>query len=205
MSTAVDEATVLAAVQAHASVLAGTHTDPDVVRELEALEQRIAAAVLRKRPERDPNQAFDQTLTVGARLADRVVAVMGSWRFIVVQSAILIVWIVANVAELLWRPWDPYPFILLNLMLSFQAAYSAPVIMMSQNRKAAKDRLEADLDLHTNLRAEALIEELHVSMDELRLRQWSELLSIQQRQTDLLQRAIARLEGVAEATTPTRQ
>lgn len=100
-----------------------------------------------------------------------------------------------NVVELMWKPWDPYPFILLNLLLSFQAAYAAPVIMMSQNRLAAKDRLAAEFDLHTNLRAEALIEELHGSMNELRVGQWRDLLAIQQRQIDLLLRGARSGDG----------
>jgi uncharacterized membrane protein len=170
------------------NLFSGAHTDADVIQTLEQLERRVVAAVERKRPQRDPNQRYDRTLTFGQRLADRVVATMGSWRFIVVQSAVLAVWIGLNVVEAVWKTWDPYPFILLNLLLSFQAAYSAPVIMMSQNRQAARDRLEAELDLHTNLRAEALIEELHGSMDELRTRQWGELLAIQQRQLNLLER-----------------
>jgi uncharacterized membrane protein len=169
-----------------AGLLAGTHTDRDVLQALEQLEQRVAEAVSRKRPERDPNQRYDRSLTFGQRLADGVVATMGSWRFIVVQSVVLVVWIAVNAVELLWTPWDPYPFILLNLVLSFQAAYAAPIIMMSQNRQTAKDRLVAEFDLHTNLRTEALLEELHGSMDELRVAQWRELLAIQQRQIDLL-------------------
>ena|SRR5438477_9359062 len=186
-----------------ARLLEGTHTDRDVVQALTQLEQRVAEAVLRKRPERDPNQRYDQSLTLGQRLADGVVEVMGSWRFIIIQSAILVIWIVVNAVEVLWRPWDPYPFILLNLALSFQAAYAAPIIMMSQNRQAAKDRLVAEFDLHTNLRAEALIEELHGSLDELRVGQWRELLAIQQRQIDLLLEALGHRNGTKTPdTTP---
>jgi uncharacterized membrane protein len=86
------------------------------------------------------NQVLVETLTPGQRVADRLAIVMGSWTFMVVQSIILAAWIALNV--LAWmRHWDPYPFILLNLALSFQAAYAAPIIMMSQNRLAAKDRL----------------------------------------------------------------
>ena len=162
---------------------------------LRALEQRVLAAVARKRQGRDVNRLHDESLTFGQRVADRVAATMGSWRFIILQSVVLAMWIALNVTELLWRPWDPYPFILLNLMLSFQAAYAAPIIMMSQNRQAAKDRLQAELDLQTDLKAETLIEELHGSVEELRLRQWTELLAIQQRQIDLLQGLVQRLES----------
>jgi uncharacterized membrane protein len=175
-----------AAKQARSDLFAGEHSDSDVIRTLAQLETRVAERVLLKRPERDPNARYDRSLTFGARLADTVVSTMGSWRFIIVQSTVLVVWITANVVEFVWRPWDPYPFILLNLALSFQAAYAAPIIMMSQNRQAAKDRLSAELDLHINLRAEALLEELHGSVDELRVRQWNTLIALQQRQIELL-------------------
>ena len=104
-------------------------------------------------------------------------------------------WIELNVTELLWRAWDPHSFILLNLMLSFQAAYAAPFIMMSQNRQAAKDRLQVDLDLQTDLKAEVLIEELHGNVETLLLQLWQELLQIQQKQIDLLRSMVRRLEG----------
>jgi uncharacterized membrane protein len=91
------------------------------------------------------NELHDR-MTVGQKIADKVASTMGSWPFIIVQSSILACWIVLNAAELIFRPWDPYPFILLNLMLSFQAAYAAPFIMMSQNRQAAKDRSRDDLE-----------------------------------------------------------
>src|SRR5262249_14202173 len=118
---------------------------------------------------------------------------VGSWRFIITQSVFLAAWIVVNVYEVIWRPWDPYPFILLNLMLSFQAAYSSPIIMMSQNRQAAKDRLQAELDLQTDVKAEMLIEELHGHVEELRIEKWAELLAIQERQIAMLEKLTERL------------
>ena len=118
---------------------------------------------------------------------------MGSWPFIIVQSILLTLWIGLNVSELVFRAWDPYPFILLNLMLSFQAAYAAPFIMMSQNRQSAKDRLAAELDLQTNLRAEALLEDLHGAMETLRRHQWKDLLDIQQSQIELMQTLLRRV------------
>jgi uncharacterized membrane protein len=127
-----------------------------------------------------------QQITTGERIADRFAAIMGSWRFIIVQSSILVVWVGLNVTG--WvRQWDPYPFILLNLALSFQAAYAAPIIMMSQNRQAAKDRLEAEHDYEVNLKAELEIEDLHAKIDALRQAQWEELLSLQRRQIELLE------------------
>jgi uncharacterized membrane protein len=98
-------------------------------------------------------------LTIGQRVADGVAATMGSWSFIIVQSAILAGWIVLNVIA--WtNHWDPYPFILLNLALSFQAAYAAPFIMISQNRQAERDRRQAEEDYRTNVEAEQRIEDL---------------------------------------------
>jgi uncharacterized membrane protein len=104
---------------------------------------------------------------MGQRIADRVAATMGSWRFIIVQSLILFVWIVLNITAYVQR-WDPYPFILLNLALSFQAAYAAPFIMMSQNRQQDIDRKKAENDYNINVKAELEIELLHQKIDELR-------------------------------------
>jgi uncharacterized membrane protein len=99
------------------------------------------------------NQALAEKQTPGQRIADGFALVMGSWTFIIVQSIILAIWIAVNIIAWI-RHWDPYPFILLNLALSFQAAYAAPIIMMSQNRQAAKDRLMAEQDYLVNTKAE---------------------------------------------------
>jgi uncharacterized membrane protein len=104
-------------------------------------------------PVKNINRIAAGELTSGQRIADRLAAVMGSWSFIIVQSVILTIWICLNVVAYM-EHWDPYPFILLNLALSFQAAYAAPIIMMSQNRQAAKDRLMAEQDYEVNLKAE---------------------------------------------------
>lgn len=106
-------------------------------------------------------------LTIGQRIADWVAATMGSWRFIIIQSVLLLVWIVLNVTAFI-QQWDPYPFILLNLALSFQAAYAAPFIMMSQNRQQDVDRRRAEDDFHVNVKAELEIELLHQKIDQLR-------------------------------------
>ena len=92
---------------------------------------------------------------------------MGSWRFIIIQSGILVIWIVLNVTAYI-QQWDPYPFILLNLALSFQAAYAAPFIMMSQNRQQDIDRKQAENDFQVNVKAELEIELLHQKIDQLR-------------------------------------
>jgi uncharacterized membrane protein len=99
------------------------------------------------------NRSHDDSLTAGERIADRFAEIMGSWAFIITQSLILSGWIALNAIAFL-RHWDPYPFILLNLALSFQAAYAAPIIMMSQNRQADKDRLMAEHDYQINTKAE---------------------------------------------------
>jgi uncharacterized membrane protein len=106
-------------------------------------------------------------LTPGQRIADQVAATMGSWRFIVIQSALLVIWVTLNLTAYV-RHWDPYPFILLNLALSFQAAYAAPFIMMSQNRQQDVDRREAANDYRINVKAELEIELLHEKIDKLR-------------------------------------
>ena len=110
------------------------------------------------------NEVADERLTVGQRVADGVAATMGSWKFIIIQSTVLAVWIILNVTAIINR-WDPYPFILLNLMLSFQAAYAAPFIMMSQNRQAAKDRLMAENDYHCNVKGEVEVRNIMEHLD----------------------------------------
>jgi uncharacterized membrane protein len=120
-------------------------------------------------------------LTLGQRVADAVAATMGSWPFIITQTAILSAWIALNVTAYV-RKWDPYPFILLNLALSFQAAYAAPFIMMSQNRQQDIDRKEAEDDHRINIKAELEIELLHQKIDALRE---TEVLTLTQAVTDL--------------------
>lgn len=99
------------------------------------------------------NEVADERMTTGQRIADRVATGMGSWRFIIIQSVIVVVWIISNV-WLLTHPFDPYPLILLNLVFSTQAAYASPLILMSQNRQAAKDRIMAESDYHCNIKGE---------------------------------------------------
>jgi uncharacterized membrane protein len=111
--------------------------------------------------------AVEGQLTVGQRVADTVAATMGSWNFIIIQSAILLIWIALNLTAYV-KNWDPYPFILLNLALSFQAAYAAPFIMMSQNRQQDIDRLAAENDYKINIKAELEIELLHQKLDNIR-------------------------------------
>ena len=114
-----------------------------------------------------PVSAEPSTLSLGQRIADGVAATMGSWPFIIIQSIMLAIWIVLNVTAYVYR-WDPYPFILLNLALSFQAAYAAPFIMMSQNRQSEIDRKAAENDHQVNIKAELEVEMLHQKIDQLR-------------------------------------
>lgn len=104
-------------------------------------------------PVRDIIATFEEQKTFGHRAADQVVRVMGSWRFVIIQSAILVIWVILNVTAWIQR-WDPYPFILMNLFLSLQAAYTAPMILMSQNREAERDRMVAANDYEINQTAE---------------------------------------------------
>jgi uncharacterized membrane protein len=101
--------------------------------------------------------------SVGQRVADRTAHVLGSWPFIIGQTVLVVFWIALNVAAWVGR-WDPYPFILLNLMFSVQAAYAAPVLMMSQNRQAERDRYQAQADYDTNVKAESEIEDIQVHL-----------------------------------------
>src|SRR5271166_78921 len=120
---------------------------------IEKWERQRIRHVHRHKPVININQIDAEKLTRGQLIADQLAAVMGSWSFIIVQSVMLAIWICLNVAAYI-NHWDPYPFILLNLALSFQAAYAAPIIMMSQNRQAAKDRLDAENDYQINVKAE---------------------------------------------------
>lgn len=132
------------------------------------------------------NEEFDRNVTFGEHIADRVAEFGGSWGFIIFFTVVLVVWIAVN-GFMLTRPFDPAPFIGLNLILSCLAALQAPVIMMSQNRQDAKDRLRADHDFQTNLKAELEIRHLNAKMDLLLTHQWQRLLEIQRIQMELMQ------------------
>ena len=132
------------------------------------------------------DQEYDSTLTFGQRLSDRIASFGGSWKFIIIFFCILVLWISVNSLILAFKPFDPYPFILLNLILSCLAAIQAPIIMMSQNRQEAKDRLRASHDYQVNLKAELEIRQLHQKLDHLLSRQWERLVEIQEVQIELL-------------------
>jgi uncharacterized membrane protein len=146
----------------------------------------------RRRISRNTNKEFADQLSVGQRVADRVAAFGGSWLFIGLFGFILVSWVVLNAVVLARRDaaFDPYPFILLNLFLSMLAAIQAPVILMSQNRQVAKDRIDAAHDYEVNLKAELEILTLHEKLDGLREQQWGELIALQERQIDFLRRLL---------------
>ena len=132
------------------------------------------------------NKQFEEKYTIGNRISDKVAKFGGSWKFIISFFSILVLWILINSQLLLSKPFDPYPFILLNLILSCIAAIQAPIIMMSQNRLETKDRMRAENDYKINLKSEIEIRTLHEKMDHLLLEQWSKMIEIQELQIDLL-------------------
>lgn len=148
----------------------------------EVLESLRQHEVLSRNPEVD----LQTGSTAGQRLADRVAAFGGSWRFIIVFAGVLFLWIAVNSVALIVRPFDPYPFIFLNLVLSCLAAIQAPVIMMSQIRQEARDRLHAMHDYQVNLKAELEIRHLHQKIDHLLTHQWERLVEIQEIQMELI-------------------
>jgi uncharacterized membrane protein len=136
---------------------------------------------------RNINKEFESSMTLGERLADRIADFGGSWTFISIFMGMLIIWMGINTWLLLEKPFDPYPYILLNLVLSCLAAIQAPVILMSQNRQEAKDRLRSEHDYEVNVKAEIEIRKLHEKLDHLLMHQWQRLMEIQQLQVDLME------------------
>jgi len=135
--------------------------------------------------------AHRDTLTFGQRIADSVAAGMGSWTFIIMQTVIVAAWMTLNVIELTTHRWDPYPFILLNLLFSIEAAYTGPIIMMSQNRAAERDRFEANADYQTNLEAKQDIENVQRA-----------LFRIENEKVDRVLAILTKLSGDASESAP---
>lgn len=134
-------------------------------------------------------------LTYGQRLADKIASFGGSWKFIIIFGVFILIWMTINIIFLASKPFDPYPFILLNLILSCLAALQAPVIMMSQNRQEEKDRERSRQDYMINLKSELEIRMLHEKLDHLIINQQHELLNIQQVQVEMMEDIMKRLEG----------
>ncbi len=160
----------------------------DEIGELSTLDQEVVESLQQHEIlSSDISKQFETKLTFGERLSDRIASFGGSWRFISLFGGVLFAWIILNGILLLNHGFDPYPFILLNLILSCLAAIQAPIIMMSQNRSEARDRLRAENDYKVNLKAELEIRHLHEKIDHLLRRQYNRLFEIQQIQIELLE------------------
>jgi uncharacterized membrane protein len=175
----------------------------DEVGEVTALESEVMRSMeeqelLSAHVDRD----FETQLTFGERLADKIATFGGSWTFILSFAAFLGVWIAINTIVLATHPPDPYPFILLNLILSALASIQAPVIMMSQNRQEAKDRVRSEHDYKVNLKAELEIRHLHEKMDHLLKQQAQRLLEIQQIQIELLEQVLKKSPATPSSNEP---
>ena len=166
------------------------------IEKLPPKEQEIVERFISRRHiSRDVISEFNEQLSFGERVADRVAAFGGSWTFIIIFLAFLVAWMIFNTFVLMQRAYDPYPYILLNLLLSCIAALQAPVIMMSQNRMAAKDREQATHDYEVNIKAELEILQLHEQLTELRERDWITLIDMQQKQIELLERLLSEADA----------
>jgi uncharacterized membrane protein len=155
--------------------------------EITSLEEEVLSSIRdHELLSKNVDAEFEQKWTFGERLADRIATFGGSWMFLIIFGIFITTWIALNAVVLYLRPLDPYPFILLNLVLSCLAAIQAPVIMMSQNRQEAKDRLRSQHDYQVNLKAELEIRHLHDKIDHLLSHQWNRLAEIQEIQLDLL-------------------
>ncbi len=161
--------------------------------DLSARERKVLDHILKRRHiAANVNMLYADTMTFGERIADKVAAFGGSWSFIIIFLAVLLLWVFANIVLAAYgRAIDPYPFIFLNLILSMVAAIQAPIIMMSQNRQAAKDRLMAGQDYEINLKAELEILALHEKMDEMRQSKLVKLLEQQEEQLVFLRKLAA--------------
>lgn len=163
-------------------------------KELEQLppEERLVVErfISRRKVARNVAQEFHQARSLGERVADHVAAVGGSWSFILCFFFLLLVWMLAN-SFMLAKAFDPYPYILLNLVLSCLAAVQAPIIMMSQNRQAAVDRMNAENDYQVNIKSELEVLQIHEKLDLLRSQDWALLVEQQNHQIEMLQRLLA--------------
>ena len=168
------------------------------IEKLPAYERQIVENFINgHRVARDVVSEFDEQLTFGQRIADRVAAFGGSWTFIFIFLGLLVIWMLFNTFVLARGAFDPYPYILLNLILSCIAALQAPVIMMSQNRMAEKDRVQAKHDYEVNIKAELEILQIQEKINELRERDWIALIEMQRRQIELLERLLAEADARA--------
>lgn len=160
----------------------------DEAGELSTLESEVVNSIARDKIISDNIEVeLDKHLSFGERLSDRIADFGGSWTFIIIFFLILFIWIAVNVWLLTSKPFDPYPFILLNLILSCLASIQAPIIMMSQNRKESRDRLRSENDYKINLKAELEIRIIHEKLDHMLAHQNQTMLEIQEIQADFLE------------------
>src|SRR5207253_9336575 len=160
----------------------------DEIGELSALDQEVIESLEQHEIlSSDLSKQFERKLTFGERLSDHIAEFGGSWKFLISFGGVLVIWIAINGVILATHAFDPFPFILLNLILSCLAAVQAPIIMMSQNRAESRDRLRAENDYKINLKAELEIRHLHEKIDHLLRRQYNRLFEIQQIQIELLE------------------
>jgi len=162
------------------------HSLLDEIAQSSEIERRIVDHFIHRKPVARDITAGPSTL--GNRVADQVAAFGGSWPFIFLAVGAIVVWILINITAS--RPFDPFPYILLNLVLSCTAALQAPIIMMSQNRQAVHDRIDAKHDYEVNVKAEIEILALHTKLDEIREQKWEELMKVQEQQLALLAKLI---------------
>jgi uncharacterized membrane protein len=169
-----------------------SHHLKERLEKLHGWQRSVLEHFLARKPViRDPNAAFDEGLTRGQRIADQIARYGGSWTFIFAFMAVLWVWMIYNVET--GKAFDPYPFILLNLVLSCLAAIQAPVIMMSQNRQTARDRMDAQHDYEVNMKTELEVLALHTKLDDLREQRLQDIVEALQHQNEILERIEAHL------------
>ena len=163
--------------------------------ELTSLDKEVMESIRKSElVSRNVNEEMDTHLTYGERIADKVAEFGGSWRFIISFLTFMLIWILINIYVLVVKPFDPYPFILLNLILSCVASLQAPVIMMSQNRQEAKDRIRSEHDYQVNLKAKLEIRQLHEKMDHLLIQQGQRMKEIQQIQIELMEQILKQVK-----------
>ncbi|MEI8046463.1 MAG: DUF1003 domain-containing protein [Bacteroidota bacterium] len=154
---------------------------------VEVLKNEVVKSILQNELLSVDTNVIDAPVKIGEKISDKVASFGGSWKFIISFSSLLVVWIIINSLVLLFKPFDPFPFILLNLILSCVAAMQAPIIMMSQNRQEKKDRIRSENDYKINLKSEIEIRTLHEKVDHLLLDQWSKMMGIQEIQIEILE------------------
>lgn len=167
------------------------------VGELSHIEKHVIESITKgELLSENTDHAVDQKFSYGQRLADKIASFGGSWKFIIIFMSFIFIWMCINIVFLVSKAFDPYPFILLNLILSCLAAIQAPVIMMSQNRQEEKDRERAQNDYLVNLKSELEIRMLHEKMDHLMQIQHEHLLEIQEIQIDMMKELMAEIQKI---------